>query len=368
MKKIELLHQKKNSFSKIKWKHQHRNDSFETDLNISQHEIDTFYLLSIDSPFFLKSFLGIDFNDLVRHINYPEYFEYEIRKKKGGVRKISAPTEKLKLAQKRLNYFLQQYYYLFKPDEVFGFIRHPKYQKTPSPIVENANAHVLKKEVLNIDIKDFFSSISANRVKKLFSSEVFRFDENIATALALLCTYEGKLPTGAPTSPVISNFICIQMDEELLQFCNKNNLTYSRYADDLTFSSMESISTDQLLDIISIIQANKFNINEKKLRIKSAGQQQRVTGLIVNEKINVPREYIKKTRAMIYDLTHNGILAATKNHFKIKGEISFQHCEKFFNRLSGMIQFIGQVRGPQDKIFLTFRSQFNQYQETIITN
>src|SRR5690606_22088658 len=109
-------------------------------------------------------------------------------KKQKGKRRICAPDERLKIIQKQLNFFLQAYYLSVKPNEVHGFIINPKYLEGKCNIVENAKMHTGKKYVLNIDLKDFFPSISAGRVMEVFTSHFFAFNEQIATALTLLTT------------------------------------------------------------------------------------------------------------------------------------------------------------------------------------
>ncbi len=293
-------------------------------------------------------------------INNPVYKHYTIRKKKGGERQIYSPEKKLKAIQRRLNYFLQAYYLWKKPDEVFGFVVNPHYLGNYCNIAENAKPHTCKKHLLNIDLKDFFPSISASRVKSIFTSYYFNFSEQIATALTLLTTYEGKLPIGTPTSPVISNFVYFQLDADLKSFCETNGLQFTRYADDLTFSSDTLISNDVVLDIINLIKKNGFEINKKKLRLKSSNRKQTVTGLTVNERVNVDRKLLKKIRAMLHDFTTNGIDIAAKRHFNLNGEIDTKHRSKFINRLEGYINFVGQVRGKNDTVYTKLKQPFDK--------
>ncbi|MGL5913861.1 MAG: reverse transcriptase family protein, partial [Bacteroidales bacterium] len=270
--------------------------------------------------------------------------------KRGGERQIFAPEKKLKTIQKQLNYFLQAYYLWIKPAEVHGFVVHPHYLETYCNIVENAKIHTRKKCVLNIDLKDFFPSITAKQVKNIFTSHYFNFGDQLATALTFLTCYQSKLPIGAPTSPVISNFVCSQLDNELITFCKNNHLNFTRYADDLTFSSDSLISNDITLSIIKLIQQNNFEVNEKKLHLKTSNRKQIVTGLTVNEKVNVDRKLLKKIRAMLHDFTTNGIELATKRHFHINN-VELQHRLKFIQRLEGYINFVGQVRGKTDSLY-----------------
>ncbi len=310
------------------------------------------YFLNVKTPTELCWFFRTTFFELEQSMNHPVYRRYKIPKKKGGTREIYAPAKELMKLQKRLNYFLQAYYLIMKPACSHGFVINYSGEIERSNIVRNALPHTNKKHVLNIDLKDFFPSIKAHRVKKLFLSHLFQFDENIATALAMLTTYNGELPAGAPSSPIISNFICYEMDNEMQNFCSQNQLNYTRYADDLTFSSDFVIGNDLLLDIISIINKHDFTINEKKLRLANKNSRQTVTGLVVNEKVNVNRKLIRNVRAMIHDLKTNGIYSAAQNHFQTNKEVDEVMANKFISRLYGFIHFVGQVKGKNDLIYL----------------
>jgi RNA-directed DNA polymerase len=327
--------------------------------SFQKHELNAFRLLIIENPYELSRFLKTPFFELENLINNPVYEYYSISKRKGGNREIYAPDKVLKSIQKRLNYFLQAYYLMIKPYEVHGFVVNPHYLGTYCNIVNNALPHVGKKNILNIDLKDFFSSISARQVKTLFESEYFNFNEQISTALTLLTTYKGLLPTGAPTSPAISNFICKSLDQDIKSFSSLKTLTYTRYADDLTFSSDQPITNDDILDIINLIKNNGFAVNEKKLRLKTSNRKQTVTGLTVNEKVNVDRKLLKKIRAMLHDMVTNGIDTATQRHFNLKTAVEVKHRAKFIHQLEGYINFVGQVRGKNDMLYLRQKSSFD---------
>ncbi len=324
-----------------------------------KHELNAMMFLAMEKPLEFCRFTKTTFFELEKIINNPEYTHHQIAKKKGGYRNIHAPSKELKSIQKRFNYFLQAYYLMIKPIEVHGFVVNPHYLGTYCNIVANAKVHVKKRYVLNIDLQDFFPSIQAYRVKRLFLSSLFEFNEQTATVLALLTTYQGSLPIGAPTSPVISNFICMDLDRDLKEISSQNNLAYTRYADDLTFSCDSGISNVLLDEIIKIIRNNKFEINERKLRLKLAHRRQTVTGITVNEKVNVDRKLLKKIRAMVHDLRLNGIESATRNHFNLSEGSDDRLKSKFINRLEGYINFVGQVRGKSDPFYLKQKSLFD---------
>lgn len=321
-----------------------------------RHQLNALLLLTLQKPGQLFKFLEMPVSVIEKLINEPVYSTYLIPKKKGGMRIIQEPEILLKKVQKRLNYFLQAYYLCIKPLEVHGFVIHPHYGEPYCNIVANSAPHIKKKYVLNIDLKDFFPGITARWVKDMFLSGTFRYPDQLATALTLLTTYEGRLPQGAPTSPVISNFICLDLDNDLKTYAAKNALTYTRYADDLSFSSNEVIHVDTVLDIISIINSHGFRINDKKLRIRSSNRKQSVTGLTVNEKVNVDRKLLKKVRAMVHDLSVNGIDSAARKHFQLDKAPKEEHHLMFMKRLEGYINFIGQVRGTGDKHYMNFHS------------
>ena len=326
-----------------------------------KHELNAVFLLLLEKPVELCRFFKTSITQLEKFINTPEYKYFVVKKKRGGERHIFAPEKQLKKLQKRLNYFLQAYYLWIKPDEVHGFVINPHYLGKHCNIVANARVHAGKKHVLNIDLKDFFPSISAKQIKNLFTSPYFNYNEQMAIALTLLTTYEAKLPIGAPTSPVLSNFICLALDDDLRIFCRENGLQFTRYADDLTFSSDIIISQDTILDIILLIRKNGFEINEKKFRIQSSNRKQTVTGLTVNEKVNVDRKLLKKIRAMLHGMTTYGISAATRKHFNLKDIVDEKLRGRFVYRLEGYINFVGQVRGKNDSVYLKLKQQFDAF-------
>lgn len=325
----------------------------------THYTFNALHLLSLENETQLSRMLNISLEALSDVINNPLYQTFEIPKKKGGKRIVYAPDEVLKGIQRKLNSYLNAYYRMIKPEVAYGFVIQPAELGVICPIVENARPHIDKLQVLNIDLKDFFPSIKARQVRDLFQSEMFGFDEHLSTLLALLTTYKGVLPIGGPTSPAIANFICYLLDMELMQYCRDNHLAFTRYADDLTFSSDEKIQTDMVLDMVSIINKHGFAVNEKKFRMQSAHSRQTVTGLVVNKKVNVDRKLIRKIRAILQDIRLNGLERATQHHFHLYSLPDEKILGYFIHRLEGLINFVGQVRGKQDIIYYRFKSEFD---------
>ncbi|MEC6748610.1 retron Ec67 family RNA-directed DNA polymerase/endonuclease [Marinilactibacillus sp. XAAS-LB27] len=262
------------------------------------------------------------------------YHTFEIEKKSGGVRVINAPNEELKYIQKKLAALLwTAQKEIWKVNEVKPNISHA-FQKEQS-IITNAKIHRNKKYVLNVDLEDFFNSFHFGRVKGFFEkNREFKVPEEVALIIAQLTCYQGTLPQGSPSSPIITNLICKILDFRILKLSKKYKLDYTRYADDLTFSTNDKPFYNQrenfLLELEKEIKRAGFSMNEKKTRFQFNTSRQEVTGLVVNKKLNVPKEYYKNTRAMAHSFYKHG-------QFFVHGE------QGSINQLEGRFAFINQL-------------------------
>jgi len=157
-----------------------------------------------------------------------QYRTWAIKKRRGGHRRIDAPRKNLCILQRKLAYILNLVARIGAPAHgcVLG-----------RSIVTNAKVHRNKRVLLSIDLRDFFPSINFGRVRGLFNSRPYKLGQDSSTALAQLCCYQNRLPQGAPTSPVVSNMICARLDAELVRFAKQYRCMYTRYVDDITFSS-----------------------------------------------------------------------------------------------------------------------------------
>ena len=229
-----------------------------------------------------------------------------------------------------------------------------------SSFVENARYHEGQRWVLNIDIKDFFPTIGFARVRGLFLSPLFGFNERVATILARCCTFEDGLPQGARTSPILANYIAHNLDKKLISIANTERIKYSRYADDLTFSSSNRNLPQSLVKdfskknstgnielgsmLIDAFAGAGFKINDKKVRLQFRQDRQEVTGLIVNQHTNVWRKDIARLRMKIYSAKRYGIPQAAALWLKSDEPASF------VNHIVGWLSFIRQVRGGDDPV------------------
>lgn len=224
----------------------------------------------------------------------PKYRKFEVPKKNGGVRKIEDPVPGLKQVQRRLNDYLQAVYHFHRTPGAYGFITNPKDDPDPRNILTNARRHVGCNWMLNVDMKNFFHLIRQPRVRQLFKAPMLDFDNEEAKVLAALCCYNGRLPMGAPTSPVISNLVCIPLDGDLQDYADDRGWTYTRYADDICFSGPDEITAQHLADITGWIEAYGLQLNPKKIRLYGPEDHAReVTGVLVGrDNVSLPEEYL----------------------------------------------------------------------------
>lgn len=254
------------------------------------------------------------FNRRVAKITH--YRRFFMRKKTGGLRLISAPMPQLKFVQ---TWILENVLSKVRlHDDAHGFVRGRS-------IRTNAQPHTGAAIVINMDLKDFFPTIGFARVKGTFQS--LGYSEKVATLLALLCTaseveeteLDGVtfyvqtskrfLPQGAPTSPAITNIICRRMDARMHGIASRFDIRYTRYADDLTFSGDGSLAGNVpkvLWRCRQVIESEGFTLHPDKLRIMRKGRRQEVTGIVVNQKLNVDRATLKRFRALLHHIEKDG--------------------------------------------------------------
>lgn len=313
-----------------------------------------------------------------------KYKYFELTKKNGTKRKIYAPKKSLKLIQKKLNFILTLFYE--QKQCVHGFSKNKS-------VITNARSHVAKKTILNIDLEDFFPTINAGRIFGVFRNPPFNFSSRIAKYIAKLCCLDDYLPQGAPTSPILSNFVCRKLDNDLMKLAKAFRCNYSRYADDITFSTnMREFDEKMIIqtyedDILCykagtalklIIKLNGFEINKDKIRINTKYSRQCVTGLTVNEKVNISRKYIRNIRAMLYNWEYNkkigkenglddkAILDNTLKYHNQKAPKQRMPLYKkvgFKEVLQGKLNFIKDVRGEKDYIYAKLINKFNSLAE-----
>lgn len=340
-------------------------------------------LYSLQTREDVASLLGISLEKLNYYTKEASYWQkykiFQIQKKNGSFRRITAPRYELKKLQDKLKSKLELIYSNSSPkttnsySSVHGFIKGKS-------IKTNAECHLKQNYVVNLDLQKFFPSINFGRVRGLFIAAPYHLGPKAATAIAQLCCHNNELPQGAPTSPIIANMICAKMDYQIRKLASQNHCKYTRYADDITISTRKNRPQKDLFFIKhnllelgeklkNIITENGFEINPAKTRFASKNSRQEVTGLTVNEKLNISRKYILQIRAMIHALQKHGEASAEK-HFNDKWDRK-DRCTKqpvcFRKVLLGKLEFIRSVKGENDLVYIKYRNRFAKLCPDVVT-
>ncbi|EEX4895660.1 RNA-directed DNA polymerase [Salmonella enterica subsp. enterica serovar Brandenburg] len=267
------------------------------------------------------------------------YHRVEMKKKTGGIRHIESPLRELKAIQR---WVLRTILEKLSPSVYAkGFVRGKS-------ILDNAKPHEGNQYVLNLDLQDFFTNVKASHVYTLFKN--IGYNNNIAFILTSFCTKGGYLPQGAPTSPALSNLVCLRLDHRISTYCKKRALTYTRYADDLCISGNKILILQKASYLIKDIICNEgFIINSKKEKFLGPKVRREVTGLTVTPKITISKKNYCIYRKRIYDLVRNNI----PNKYEIiEGILSFvksidKDKEKklsiFYQKQKAIIESAGEV-------------------------
>lgn len=300
--------------------------------------------------------LSFDLREVKTMSVHPQYKEFLIPKGNGSFRIIEAPYEKLMLMLKEFNFYLQAAYYQHQTPVSYGFIMSVRNEKKHKNILENARQHLGKKYMLKIDLKDFFHQVSKRRIYDLLKNKPFNYSNSTAQTLSSLFTYKGRLPMGSPTSPALSNFATIKLDNDLETWSREKKITYTRFADDMTFSTnKEMLTTTHLEAIKHICTANYYILKDKKTSFYKATDKKVVTGLVLNETIDIEPQFYKELEKDI-----------TRLHFLVEATIIVKqnsHSEtlkKYKQEVQGKINFIGMIEGYQSSIYYRYHQQVKE--------
>lgn len=291
-----------------------------------------------------------------------KYETFEIDKKSGGKRTIKAPIPKLKKLQSHLSNVLYQCLEEIEKDRKakpisFGF-------REGRSIAENAARHKRRKWVLNLDLADFFPTFNFGRVRGFFLKDrAFGLHPEVATTIAQIACDGTALPQGSPCSPVISELISQILDMRLVRLAKKYGVTYTRYADDITFSTSQKEFPSGLAEcdavdpavwhlsdeLVGKITSAGFTINDQKTRMHIRGSRQTVTGLVVNEKVNVPNDYYRRARAMCHSLFETGQYYRSEVSQANEEDDSKPDLTDNLNPLEGILSFIYTVTKHEER-------------------
>ena len=270
-------------------------------------------------------------NNLEKH-----YHNVLIPKSDGSKRKLSVPDLILKKVQRSIaDNILTQY----------PISKYAQAYKPGASIQRNARPHVGKKKLLKLDIEGFFDHISYSRIKNAVFFEE-KFSEPIRILLTMLCYYKESLPQGAPTSPAITNIMMYDFDETVGAFCNNKKIAYTRYCDDMTFSG--DFDEREIITLVeSELRRLGLFLKKRKTAVIPAAKRQIVTGIVVNEKLNLTKAYKKSIRQEMYYIKKFGL----DEHLKKCG---ISDRQKYLLSLRGRIAFVLQTV-PNDREFMEYQ-------------
>lgn len=299
----------------------------------------------------LAHLLEVSASFLTRVLYHPgvstHYNQFSINKKSGGMRVIHAPSAELKNIQRRLSDLLQDCNEVICLDtkvDLEGKVSHGFERKRS--IITNALVHKGKKNVLNLDLDDFFGCFNFGRVRGYFiSNKNYKLDPSVATVIAQIACHNNCLPQGSPCSPVIANLITNSLDIRLLRLAKRDGCSYSRYADDLTFSTRKNLFPTSIVKeaahlelgekLLSEIRRAGFSVNMRKTRLQYKDSRQEATGLVINKKVSIKAEYWRLTRAMADRLFKSGAFEIVAADGKLRsGTLS---------ELEGRLTFIDSI-------------------------
>jgi hypothetical protein len=305
-------------------------------------------------------FLGVGTRErkfLDKHAAY-RYRQVSIPKRRGGTRTLLVPERRLKFLQRKTIELLQRLHSPRAP--VHGFIKD-------RGTITNARAHQTRPYLLNLDLRNYFGTISFRRVLGML--QALGLKEEVALAVCSICVARNQLPQGAPTSPILSNMVAYLLDRDLMSFAKAHRLRYTRYADDISLSSYAppaalfqelpvpgKVPVEQLsASLRLVILSNGFEINPEKLWFSGPKSRKEVTGLIVNEFTNVKRSFVRNLRAALYKVETMGLAEAERDYQRrYKTDAPLEQV------LRGRLEWIAQVRGRSFSAYRTLARRFNQ--------
>ena len=296
--------------------------------------------LEQDLGFSAKTLYGLS-NNLDKH-----YRNTFIPKHDGSKRKLSVPDLILKRVQRSI------------ADNILADYPISSYAMAytqGSSVQKNASLHVGKQKILKLDIDGFFDHLTYAIVKDcVFCKE--NYSEPIRILLTMLCYYKESLPQGAPTSPAITNIIMYDFDEKIGKYCGENNISYTRYCDDMTFSGSGEFDEKNVIFVVKDeLRKLGLFLKSRKTAVIPNTKRQTVTGIVVNEKIGLTKEYKNKIRQEIYYIKKHGI----DGHLSKIGEPNKQH---YLNSLKGRVAFVLQTI-PDEEEFLGYKEFLKNLQK-----
>ena len=321
--------------------------SFKSELNSQQLAQQSERFQALTDVAGLSRLLGVTEKMLLQHVEQPQYHSFYIPKPGGQKRFIQHPAPPLKLIQQQLNRSLQALYHGVRPDCAHGFLVCPADDPRPRNIYTNALAHCKSEWFLNVDLQDFFHTVTLTHLRDLFRQVLF-FPPALTNALTGLTALQGRLPMGAPTSPALSNLVCLFLDYQMHALAEQGQAIYTRYADDLSFSFAGPPPPDFVEQVRHIILFQGFQLNETKLRLQPRLEQPEITGLVIGRGPlpTLSKPWLRRLKEEVRNL--RWILSEAVRERCLFHAYVFH---RFQQSVRGQVEFVGFVLGKEDRMY-----------------
>lgn len=301
----------------------------------------------------LASLLHTDKHKLQLVATTPSYNTFTIKKPSGGERYIEDPAAPLKKIQRQLNGYLQAKCHLCRTPAAFGFMIAVKADSDPRGVRHNARKHLGASYMLNMDFDAFFHTVSAEQVNRVFGGKVYDFNDSLAQLLTQLCTYQLRLPMGAPTSPVLSNLASIELDQDLLALAHNRQWHYTRFVDDLTFSGRVPFDLHDVQLITNMASVYGYVVNSDKTRLLGASADKEVTG------IKVGKHRLELTDDLLADIHRD--LEKLRTIHETQYQSGYENTKwvtDFEQHVRGQLAFAKDILGESDSVYQNLEQRF----------
>lgn len=295
----------------------------------------------------------IDKKELTLQAFSPLYYHFAVPKANGKMRHIEAPEASLKKTQRLLNEYLQDVYYLHQSPAAYGYIPAVMGETRPKNIRTHAQRHLGCAYMLNADFEDFFHQISITDVKNIFSRAPFHFDNYTAHTLSKICCYKDRLPMGAPTSPVLSNFYTLALDNELTLYANARDSVYTRFVDDLSFSSQQPFDNNFFSEVQEMAEKCGLMFNLGKTKYYGPHDDKVITGLVLRETVDIVDDFYQELEKDLYRLQ-----AVNEVAFITGKGGNPPMLTTFKQEIMGKIAFIAQIEGKNSPEYLRYYDKY----------
>ncbi len=303
--------------------------------------------LSIRTVHALCELLNIPEQTLPQIIQSITYRNFKQKKKSGGYRTIEDPYNELKEIQDTLNDYLQCVYFFCLPKGAHGFVATPDNDiKQKRNILSNAKVHLGSNYLLNIDLLDFFHHVTDDKIHLIFEQAPFHMEQPLIELLIQLVSYNGRLPMGAPTSPVLSNFALIHLDKVLHDLAGSKKWYYSRFVDDMSFSSALPITQHDVHELDAVIIHHGFKMNKSKIKFYGLEDIKVITGIsLINDQLSLSDSYLNELRKELQNLKHMNLV---NGYYRTEPP---SYMDKYKKSLQGRLQFVKMVLGANQSAY-----------------